>query len=146
MNDRHFVWKYAVVRVSFSQKILGKIPSGKLAYLQLVLVDVWCYSGKPKFVKCFGVYAIRWLLFGFIIDLDINFKNTQIDTQIGLSFRYPMFSSDPHYISMIYWKRNLSFLYYSGIIILFLRSWSICNCWNVPLVLMQVSVCDSDMV
>ena len=45
---------------------------------------------------------MRLYLFGLIIDLVTNFKNTQIDTRIGYPFGYPMFSIDPDYTSMIY--------------------------------------------
>ena len=60
---------------------------------------------------------MRQYLFGFIIDMVINFENTEIYTNIGYPFGYPMFSSDPNYSSIIYWKRNLSFFYYSDIIV-----------------------------
>ena len=46
--------------------------------------------------------AIRKCLFGFVTDLVISFKNTQIDTQFGYPFEHPGFSNDPDYTSMMY--------------------------------------------
>ena len=84
----------------FLQKILGKILRRKITWPQLVLVDVWCNLMRPKFVKYFGVNAIRYL-FGFIIGRVINFKNALIDIRVEYPFGYPMFSSDQDYTSMI---------------------------------------------
>ena len=121
-----FCMKLCCCTSQFFSENLGKDFERKTSYMSSTRLS-WCLMllVRPKILKCFATNSIRYCLFDFIVDLVINIENTQIDTRIGYPFQYPKFSSNPDYSSMIYWKINLIFLYYSRIIINVIDRWTV---------------------